>query len=103
MIICKGVTTPMTIDLSSIDFTGVEKIVLTIKNRTTEEPVVIREFTEPKVYVDKITPEEAHKIHYGALYDFDAVMASTGERNKITRNYDIKLVEGVGSVYDTTD
>ena len=87
----KGVCTALTVDLTEFDFTGVEKVILTIKNKCeVKAPVVIeREFTEAKEYNLTITAEESLKICNIAYYDFDEVL---------TNGMRYKASEGVGKV-----
>lgn len=92
-----GVYTSITIDLSEFDFTYIEKVVLTVKNRlgVLEEPILEREFTEPKEHEITVSPEESVKIKSGAYYDFDKITLD-GMRYKITENGKVVLRHGVG-------
>lgn len=92
-----GVCTLLNINLSDIDFTGAEKIIFTVKNTPkVDAPVIIeREFTEPRIYSIKITPEESLRLKGGAEYDFNKVLAD-GTRIKITDNGKIIFRKCVG-------
>lgn len=91
-----GVYTPLRLDLTNYDFTGIEKLVFTIKNLLTdEEPVVTREFTESKEYNITISPEESRKLLSTAQYDFDEIMED-GKTYKASENGEIRLRFGVG-------
>lgn len=92
-----GVHTLLIIDLTNYDFTGVEKLILTIKNSIEENapPVIEREFTTPELHTITISPEESHRIAYGAVYDFNRVN-DKGERFKEGENGEITLRRGCG-------
>jgi L-lactate utilization protein LutB len=92
-----GVYTALEIDLSGFDFTGVKKLVMTAKNAPVETSAVIfeREYTEPKVYTEYITPEESVKLVDGAVYDFNKVLVD-GKRLKMGDNGKIELRRGCG-------
>lgn len=91
-----GVYTPLKLDLTDYDFTGIDKLVFTIKNLLTDdEPVVIREFTGAEEYNIVITPEESKKLLSTAQYDFDEVMED-GKIYKASENGEIRLRFGVG-------
>lgn len=92
-----GVYTPFQVNLTNYDFTGREKVILTIKNfPDTLQPVIIeREYTESKLYEDVITPEESMKLRDKAAYDFDEVLTD-GKRYKLCDNIPITLRKGCG-------
>lgn len=92
-----GVCTSLEVDLTGFDFTGVQKVVLTIKNRPKKsEPVLLeREYVEAKVYDEIITATESFKIKPGAVYDFDKVLID-GRRFKISGNGSVELRQAVG-------
>ena len=93
-----GVYTALEIDLSGFDFTGIEKLIMTVKNSPVETSAVLfeREFAEPKVYTEYITPEESLKLVHGALYDFNKVLVD-GKRLKLGDNGKIELRKGCGN------
>lgn len=98
----KGVYTSLTVDLTDFDFTGIDKLALTVKNHAdiASEEIIVREFTEAKPYNITVTPEESLKIKdTGAYYDVDAI-AADGKRYKITENGKVKLRAGVGDCID---
>lgn len=96
-----GVCTVLSINLEKIDFTGIEKIILTVKNLpgVTSKVIIEREFTEAKVYEVIITPEESIKLADNAVYDFNKVLLD-GMRQKITDNGRVVLRRGVGDCID---
>ena len=98
----KGVYTSLTVDLTDFDFTGIDKLVLTVKNSTdvAAEEIIEWEFTEAKPYNITVTPDESMRIsRLGAYYDVDAIMED-GKRYKITENGNVKLRAGVGDCID---
>jgi hypothetical protein len=97
-----GVYTALEIDLTGFDFTGIDKLIMTAKNSPVETSAVLfeREFTEPKVYTEFITPEESKKIVNGAVYDFNKVLAD-GRRLKMGDNGKIELRKGCGQCLTT--
>ena len=92
-----GVHTALEIDLTGFDFTGIKRLILTVKNSPVEtSPVLIeREYTEAKVYTEYITPEESKKIVNGAVYDFNKELVD-GKRLKMGDNGKIELRKGCG-------
>ena len=93
-----GVCTELNIDLSNVDFSGIDKVIFTIKNHASVKSKVIveREFTEAKEHRIIIEPEESIELKDGALYDFNKVLV-TGIRKKMTDNGNIILRNGVGA------
>lgn len=92
-----GVYTALSIDLSGFDFTGIEKVIWTVKNFADDsEPVLIRrEYTESKVYNEIIMPEESRLLKGEPVYDFIQVMID-GSCYKVGDNGRIVLSKGVG-------
>ena len=92
-----GVCTRFTINLSGVDFTGIEKIIFTVKNDTeTDSPVIIeREFTESGSHAIIVAPEESVRLKNGAEYDLNKLLVD-GTRHKMTNNGSIVLRRGVG-------
>lgn len=92
-----GVCTSLEIDLSHIDFTGIEGVVFTVKNypdpRSPE--IIERLFTSKGVHEMIITPEESLALTATAEYDFCMQLAD-GKRFKITNNGKIVLRKAVG-------
>lgn len=96
-----GVCTALDIDLSTIDFTGIDKVIFTVKNYPTPEApeIIERVFTEPKVHSIVITPEESLQLKTTAEYDFCTVLRD-GKRFKLTDNGRIELRKAVGDCID---
>lgn len=92
-----GVYTALQVDCSDIDFTGIEKLILTIKNSPSVKSAVIIEkiFTEAKVYDVTILPEESLKLGSCPVYDIDEV-TSDGKQYKMTENGTVIMRHGVG-------
>lgn len=92
-----GVYTALEIDLTGFDFTGIKRLIMTVKNSPVETSTVLfeREYTEAKVYTEYITPEESKKIVNGAVYDFNKELID-GKRLKIGDNGKIELRKGCG-------
>ena len=92
-----GVCTALTIDLTEFDFTGIEKVIFTIKNYASVSvpPIVEREYTTAQIYNEIISPAESLQLKAGAVYDFDIVLTN-GKRFKETDNGKIILRKGVG-------
>lgn len=95
-----GVYTALDVDLSAIDFTGVEKVVLTVKNKNSEEVLTLREFTTPEVHTVTVTPQESTSLANGAVYDFNIITAD-GKRYKNGENGAVQLRKGVGAWTDS--
>lgn len=96
-----GVDTILQVDLSDINFLGVEAIIFTIKNQLTSisEAIIERRFTEAKIYDLIISAEESKMLQDGAQYDFQKVLIN-GIRVKLTENGRIKLQRAVGDKID---
>lgn len=62
-----GVYTALDVDLSGFNFTGVKKVVLTVKNKNSEEVLILREFTAPAVHTVTVTPQESTSLSNGAI------------------------------------
>lgn len=92
-----GVHTPIDVDLTSYDFTGIEKLIFTVKNRLCEDsPIIIqREFTKSIKDTIIVTPEESLLLERGAEYDFIEVLKDS-HVYKVTANGAISLRRGVG-------
>lgn len=92
-----GVDTLLQVDLSDVDFLGIDSIILTIKNIVTikAEPIVERRFKEAKIHDVIITAEESSKLQEGAQYDFQKLLLD-GTRIKITDNGSVRLRRAVG-------
>ena len=106
MVITRGVYTQLVVHLEDYDFSGITKVILTIKNELEEKPVVVREYSTPEEIVETISPEEAERLYYNkkighgsAFYDFDAIL-SNGNRIKISKNGNVDIVKGVGDIND---
>lgn len=97
-----GVCTALTINLSNIDFSKIEKVIFTIKNSPVHNsPVIVeREFTEAKEHTIMITAEESIRLTSSAEYDFNMVLRENGERLKMTDNGKVVLRKGVGDCID---
>lgn len=96
-----GVCTMLNVDLSAIDFTGVEKVIFTVKNfpSVKSEVIIEREFTEADVHTVIVQPEESVKLTDGAVYDFNKVLTD-GTRLKMTDNGKVVLRKAVGDCID---
>lgn len=96
-----GVCTVLNINLADVDFTGIEKVIFTVKNFASfkAEAIIERELTERKVHEVIIKPEESIKLTDGAVYDFNKVLAD-GTRQKMTENGKVILRRGVGDCID---
>lgn len=92
-----GVYTALEVDLTEFDFTGISKVIMTVKNLTSlDTPTIFtREFTEPKVYRVVVSPEESAKLIKGAVYDFNKVLVD-GKTYKNGDNGKIELRKGCG-------
>ena len=71
-----GLCTRFTINLSKVDFLGIEKMIFTVKNDTeVDSPVIIeRELTEAAVHTVTISPEESIRLRDGAKYDLNKIL-----------------------------
>lgn len=96
-----GICTALDVDLSAVDFTGIQKVVFTVKNYPTPDApeIIEREFTEAGVHEIVITPEESMALKMTAEYDFCTVLAD-GKRFKMTDNGKIVLRKAVGDCID---
>ena len=96
-----GVCTALSINLDNIDFTGIEKIIFTVKNfpAVQSEVIIEREFTEAKVHEIIVKPEESIKLTDSAVYDFNKVLVD-GTRLKMTDNGKVILRKSVGDCID---
>lgn len=96
-----GVYTALQIDLSEFDFTDIEEVIFTIKNKPVPEETIIveRTFNSSGVYDIVISPEESVLLTDGAMYDFNAVYID-GNRFKISENGRIILRPCVGCCLD---
>lgn len=97
-----GVYTALTVDLTDFDFTGIDKLVLTVKNSedVAAEEIIVRDFNEAKPYNITVTPAESMRIsREGAYYDVDAI-TEDGKQYKITDNGKVVLRRGVGDCID---
>lgn len=94
-----GLHTPITIDLSEFDFTGVEKVVLTAKKYIGNSlaTILVREYTTADSYIEIITPEESKLFGGDVYYDFIAFMNS-GQVYRASDVGKMKLRKGVGTV-----
>lgn len=90
-----GVYTPLEVDLTQFDFTGIEKVILTLKN-TLGEFSIEREFSTPEVHSFTITPHESRFLRADAEYDFN-IITTDGKRYKNGDNGNIILRRGCGS------
>lgn len=90
-----GVYTALEIDLTDFDFSGIEKVVMSVKNKMDCGILFTREFTQPGIHMVSITPEESNMLRYDAEYDFD-IITTDGKRYKNGANGRIALRRGVG-------
>lgn len=94
-----GVHTILHVNLTDVDFTDIERIVFTIKNKNESKAIVEKVFTESGFYEVIITPSESLKLKEGALFDFNQILKD-GTRYKISDTGRIVLRKGVGEFYD---
>ena len=96
-----GVCTALDIDLTSVDFTGIEGVMFTIKNYPdpNSPEVVERLFNEQGVHKMVITPEESLALKQTAEYDF-CIQLPDGKRFKLTDNGKVVLRKAVGDCID---
>lgn len=94
-----GLYTRFTVDLSEVDFNGVDKLVLTAKSYTgaNERIVFVSEYTSADNYVEVITPEQSKLFGGTVFYDFIAFMTS-GEVYKASDVGKMVLRKGVGRI-----
>lgn len=94
-----GVHTILHVNLTDVDFTDIERIVFTIKNKNEPNVIVEKVFTESGFYEVIIIPSESLKLKEGALFDFNQILKD-GTRYKISDTGKIILRKGVGEFYD---
>lgn len=96
-----GVCTSLDIDLSTVDFTGIEGVIFTVKNYADPNApeIIERTFTEPGLHNIVITPEESLKLKATAEYDFCTVLTNGG-KFKLTENGKVILRKAVGDCVD---
>ena len=94
-----GLYTQFTVDLSEVNFDGVDKIVLTAKKYvgTTQITILQKEYTSSSEYVEVVTPEESKSFDGVVHYDFIAFMTS-GEVYRASDVGKMVLRKGVGRV-----
>lgn len=93
-----GVCTKFTVKLAKTNFTGIDKFILTIKNKAdVAEPVIIeREFTEAMDHTVTIKPEESVLLKDGAIYDFNKILKD-GTRLAVPKSLGaVVLIKGAG-------
>ena len=96
-----GLCTALDIDLSSVDFTGIEGVIFTIKNYPdpNSPEVIERMFREPGIHNVVITPEESLMLKTTAEYDFCTILAD-GRKFKLTDNGKVVVRKAVGDCVD---
>lgn len=92
-----GVYTPLKIDFTDYDFTGVDKVILTIKNYVGGEEIITREFDAKKEYNILITPEESKQLTGSPVYDFTKITMD-GKTYKETEISNVILKNVVGEI-----
>ena len=90
-----GVYTLLEVDLSEFDFTGIKKVIMTVKNNRCRDILFEREFSTAEIHAVTITPEESWLLRDAAEYDFN-VLADDGKRYKNGDNGKIVLRRGCG-------
>jgi len=90
-----GVYTLLEVDLSEFDFTGIKKVIMTVKNTYYRDILFEREFSTAEIHAVTITPEESRLLRDAAEYDFD-VLTDDGKRYKNGDNGKIVLRRGCG-------
>ena len=96
-----GVCTVISVNLAEVDFTGIKKVIFTVKNLASfkAEAIIEREFTTAEIHEVIIKPEESIKLTDNAVYDFNKVLTD-GTRQKMTDNGRVVLRRGVGDCVD---
>ena len=96
-----GVCTALSINLEGVDFTGVGKIIFTVKNFADPKSpaIIVREFSEAKIHEIIVKPEESIQLIDGAVYDFNKVLVD-GTQLKMTDNGKVLLRKSVGDCID---
>lgn len=95
IVIDYGVYTELEVDLTHFDYTGIEKVVFTVKNYPDQAVIIEREFDTVAVVPVKITPEESKRLNSDAKYDFD-IITTNGERYKLGDNGTVTIRTGCG-------
>ena len=97
-----GVYTVISFDVSGVDWTGIDRLVLTVKNTALPgaPEIIEREFPAAdysgRVTLQvTVTPEESLKLREGAVYDF-CKRSEAGLLFKVTENGAVILKNGVG-------
>lgn len=90
-----GVYTTLEIDLTEFDFSGIEKVIMSVKNKLASDILFTREFATAEVHTITITPEESKLLRDDAEYDFD-IITTDGKRYKNGDNGRIVLRKGCG-------
>lgn len=90
-----GVYTALEVDLTQFDFTGISKLIMTVKNKLCTDILFCREFTTAEKHSVTITPEESVLLRDDAEYDFD-ILTTDGKRYKNGDNGKIVLRKGCG-------
>lgn len=102
-----GCDTIINFELGQFNWTGIEKLIFTMKNSIYDDvPVIYREITESEVtngvFEFVITAEESGNILPGAEYDID-VITSKGLRIKVGRTGWVNLRRNVGTIWDVIE
>ena len=90
-----GVYTALEVDLREFDFTGISKLIMTVKNKLCTGILFEREFSTAEIHTVTITPEESVLLRDDAEYDFD-ILTTDGKRYKNGDNGKIVLRKGCG-------
>ena len=90
-----GVHTALEVDLTHFDFTGITKLIMTVKNFRCPGILFEREFSTATTHTVTITPEESKLLRDDAEYDFD-ILTIDGKRYKNGDNGKIVLRKGCG-------
>lgn len=90
-----GVYTSLEVDLREFDFTGISKVIMTVKNALCSGILFEREFSTAEIHYISITPEESNSVRPDAEYDFD-IVTTDGKRYKNGDNGKIVLRKGCG-------
>ena len=98
LVIDYGVYTTLEFDFTEFDFTGIKEVVWTVKKRPNPNDKVLfsRSFTQPNVYLVKITPEESKLLDDKCNYYDYMVINDHDECSKNGENGEIIVRRGVG-------
>lgn len=97
-----GVYTPLQVDLREFDFTGIQTVRLTMKNKYSVETVLQRDFLSASLHDIVITPAESLLLREDAEYDF-CIITDGGQEYKNGGNGAVRLRYGCGKWHSESD